>query len=84
MKLYTVTVFTAIQVELQETVIRVEETVGSVEIVLIANQTHNETFGVRVLHLGGTAREIILQCVIMFVHISLYHRCLQAYLTMCA
>ena len=67
MKLYSVTVCTAIQVELETTEIRVQETVGAVEIVLIANQTHNESYGVRVYYLGGTAREKIVQCVTMFV-----------------
>ena len=75
MKLHTVTLCTAIQVEFEETTIRVRETVGSVEIVLIADQIHNESYSVRVRFLGGSIREKTVQCVIMFVQISLYHRC---------
>ena len=72
MKLYSVTLCTAIQVEFENTQIRVEENVGSVEIVLIANQAHNESYSVGLINLSGRVRKKIVQCVKMFVQMSLY------------
>ena len=70
MKIYSVIVCTAIQVEFERTNIRVEENVGSVEIVLIANQIHNESYSVGVQFFSGTIRKKIVQCVIKFVLMS--------------
>ena len=60
--LYAVTVYTAIQVEFEKTKVTPRENAGSVEMVLIANQTHTESFGVRVLYFTGTASKNIVQC----------------------